>query len=179
MEKPCRHARFIHPYLSADEFLNGTQRFCIWLENESPREWRSIPSIVARVRAVQEFRLRSKKAKTREDANVPALFAEIRQPRERFLAVPKTSSEHRPYIPIAFLPPQTIVASELYFCQGATPFHFGVLSSSMHMAWVRHVCGRLEMRYRYSNSIVYNNFIWPQNVTDAKREAVEECSQAV
>jgi hypothetical protein len=170
--------KFVRPYISADDFINSIERHCLWLLDARPEELRAIDGIMDRVAAVKEFRLASKKGPTRDKASEATVFAEIRQPKRRFLAVPKTSSENRPYIPIAFCEPTTIVASEIYFCEGAQDFHFGILSSEMHMAWVKQVCGRLKSDYRYSNKLVYNNFPWP-NPTPEQRERVEEKARAV
>jgi len=155
-------AKFVRRYVSAEDFLHDVPRYCLWLVDGNPSEWGEITPIVDRVKAVREFRLASAKATTREDAKRPSVFAELRQPQHRFLAIPKTSSERRAYIPMAFLSKTVVVASEIYFCEGADLFQFGILSSGLHMAWMRQVCGRLESRYRYSNKLVYNNFPWPQ-----------------
>ena len=170
--------QFVRPYISADDFINGIERHCLWLLDVAPGEFRSIGGIVKRVAAVRDFRLASKKEPTRAKAAEPSVFAELRQPKKRFLAIPKTSSENRRYIPMAFCSPETIVASEIYFSEGAREFHFGVLSSTIHMAWVRQLCGRLKSDYRYSIKLVYNNFPWP-TPTPAQRERVEEKARAV
>ena len=137
------------------------------------------PFVLERVNLVRQFRLASKKTATKENASRASLFAEDRQPVTRFLAIPKTSSEKRLWIPIAFLPSETIIASELFSIQGATLYDFGILSSTMHNAWVRYTCGRLKSDFRYSAGIVYNNYPWPQDLTDNQREAVSIAAQAV
>ena len=152
---------YLRTYLSAEEFLNGSPRYCLWLKDCSPNLLANMPRVLERVDAVRKFRLASTKSATRDNASLPALFAEDRQPTTPFLAMPKTSSERRNWIPIGFLSPDTVIASELFSVQRASPYHFGVLSSTMHMAWTRYVCGRLKSDYRYSASIVYNNFPWP------------------
>ena len=124
-------------------------------------------------------RAKSKRATTKDLAKTPFLFGEIRQPNRRYLAIPKTSSEGRAYIPVAFLGPEVIAASDSFTVSGAELFHFGVLTSHMHMAWARYVCGRLKSDYRYSAGIVYNNYPWPQDVPDTQRMAVEAAAQAV
>ncbi|MDD5141612.1 MAG: hypothetical protein PHY43_15285 [Verrucomicrobiales bacterium] len=171
--------KFVRPYISADDFINGIERHCLWLLDAQPDELREIGGIMERIAAVRDFRLASKKGPTRVKASEPSVFAELRQPRKKFLAVPKTSSENRPYIPIAFREPTTIVASEIYFCEGAKNFHFGILCSTMHMAWTRQICGRLKSDYRYSNKLVYNNYPWPESATAKQRVLVEEKAQAV
>jgi hypothetical protein len=138
-----------------------------------------MPLTLRRVEAVAEFRRRSSKEATRRNASTPTRFAEDRQPSADFLAIPKTSSEQRPFVPIGFLPKSTIVASELFTIAGASVFEFGILTSSMHNAWIRFTCGRLKSDFRYSASIVYNNFPWPDAPTDAQRAAIESAAQGV
>lgn len=170
---------FIRPFMGAEEFINGKPRWCLWLKDISPHELRSIPGIIERVEAVKQFRLSSKKQATRKKADQPTLFTEIRQPLSDYLLIPSVSSETRKYIPIAFVSKEVIASNLVMFVPDATPFHFGILTSAMHMAWVRQVCGRLESRYRYSNSLVYNNFPWPQAVTEKQKTAVETAAQNV
>ena len=183
-------AAYVRTYLSAEEFINGSPRYCLWLKDCPPNLLAKMPRALERVDAVRKFRLASTKAATRENASLPALFAEDRQPTTPFLALPKTSSERRNWIPIGFLSPDTVIASELFSVQQATPYHFGVLSSTMHMAWTRSVCGRLKSDYRYSASIVYNNFPWPEFPQNSKtnqpvatidktQTAIEAAAQAV
>ncbi len=129
--------------------------------------------------SVRDFRLASKKASTRELASVPYLFAEIRQPLSEYVVIPQHTSENREYIPFGFFNSNYIVHNSCTALPDATPYHFGVLSSLMHMAWVRLVCGRLKSDFRYSAKLVYNNFAWPVEVTEAKRKKVEELAQEV
>jgi hypothetical protein len=112
-------------------------------------------------------------------ADFPYLFAEERQPEKDFLIIPKVSSENRKYIPIAYLSKEHIVSDKTFIIPDTTSYHFGILTSVMHMTWMRYTCGRLESRYSYSNTIVYNNFPWPENPTDKQKEAVEKAAQAV
>ncbi len=170
---------YIKPFVGGKEFLQGIDRYCLWLKDANPQEIRRWASVLARIEAVRKWRSSRQREMTVELANTPALFAEIRQPATRYLAIPTLSSERRRYIPVGFMPPSIIASNQLYILPKATQYQFGILSSSMHMAWVRHTCGRLELRYRYSNAIVYNNFPWPQDVSDAKRSAVEAAAQAV
>ena len=172
-------SQFIRPYLSAADYFAGEPRYCLWLVDAKPQALRGMPEVLRRIEAVRSFRLASKKAKTREDATRPALFAEIRQPKRRFLAIPKTSSERRPYVPVSYFEPIVTVASELYFCEGVEMYHFGVIQSAMHMAWLRQVCGRLKSDFRYSNKLVYNNFPWPREATAAARAKIERAAAAV
>ena len=133
----------------------------------------------SRVDGVREHRQKSKRQTTKELADSPTLFGEIRQPDSRYLLIPSVSSETRRYIPMAFMPKTVIGSNLVLFVPCATNYHFGVLSSAMHMAWVRQVGGRLESRYRYSNRLVYNNFPWPQEPSEKQRAAVESAAQAV
>jgi len=171
--------KFIRLFLGAQEFINGEQRWCLWLKGATSAEIRSSPEIFDRVERVREHRKKSSRQTTKELAATPTLFGEIRQPDGKYLAIPKTSSERRTYIPIAFLQPDTITNTELFMMENATPFHFGILSSTMHMAWVRQVCGRLESRYRYSNKMVYNNFPWPSSISQKQEQAVETLARRI
>jgi hypothetical protein len=132
-----------------------------------------------RVEQVKKYRLASKRATTRELAQTPSLFAEIRQPTTDYLLIPGVSSENRRYIPIGFFGPDVIATDLTRTVANATSYHFGVITSLMHMAWMRQVCGRLKSDYRYSNSLVYNNFPWPENPTEAQRRKVEAAAQQV
>lgn len=170
--------QYIRPLLCAEEYLHSIPRWCLWLKDASPADIRNIEGVRKRVEAVREFRLASKKAPTREKANQPTLFAEIRQPMSRYIVIPRHSSETRRYIPFGYFEPDIILHDSCSCVPNAVPFHFGVISSAMHMAWMSTVCGRLESRYRYSSNIVYNNFPWP-NPTPAQRERVEEKAQAI
>lgn len=169
----------IRPILSAREFLHGSKRWCLWLKDLDPTILRSCPQVMARVERVREFRLRSKKPPTRATANFPTLFSEIRQPNDPYILVPRHSSENRQYIPFGFFEPTYIVSDSCSCIPNATLYHFGILTSQMHMDWVRHTCGRIKSDYRYSNTLVYNNFPWPQNVTDAQMQDIETKAQAV
>ncbi len=154
--------KYIRPFMSAKEFINNEPRWCLWLVDVAPHELRQLPEISRRVQAVQHLRESSNRQTTRDLAAFSTLFGEIRQPENSYLAIPKTSSERRNFIPIAFLNANCIASTELFTINAATLYHFGILTSTMHMAWVRYTCGRLESRYRYSAGIVYNNFPWPE-----------------
>ncbi len=171
--------KYLRPLLCAEEYLHSIPRWCLWLVDASPSDIRSIAGIKKRIEAVREFRLASKKAPTRERANQPTLFGEIRQPKSRYVVIPLHTSETRNYIPLGYFEPRVIVHNSCTAIPDATLYHFGVLSSAMHMAWVRQVCGRLESRYRYSNNLVYNNYPWPENSSAKQRAAVEAAAQAV
>jgi hypothetical protein len=172
-------AKYVRPLLSADQYLNNEQRWVLWLVDAPPKIIRENPGVRRRVEAVREFRLRSRKESTRRRADRPALFDQIRQPTREYILVPRHSSESRKYIPFGYFSPENIIADSCTAIPNATTFHFGVLSSSMHMAWMRQVCGRLESRYRYSNKLVYNNFPWPEAPTAKQRAAVEAATQGV
>lgn len=163
----------------SDELINGLERWCIWLVGVSPDELRKLPPVVARVERVRDLRLQSGKARTRDWAAQPALFSEIRQPSARYLAIPKVSSERRKFLPMSFLGPDDIATGSLQVIPEASAFDFAVLSSSMHMAWMRYTCGRMKSDYQYSNSIVYNNFPWPEPLDDKARTAIEAAAQGV
>ncbi len=172
-------ARYIRPLLGSDEFLNGVNRWCLWLANAEPGELRRLPQVMRRVEAVRRYRQASSRIATQALANTPTRFGEIRQPVGEYLLIPGVSSENRRYIPMAFMSPEVIGTNLVYCMEEANRWHFGILSSVMHMSWVRAVCGRLESRYRYSNKLVYNNFPWPQEVEERRRLAVERAAQAV
>lgn len=170
---------WIKPLLGSVEFINRKDRYCLWLVGISPEELRTMPAVLEQAEAIRHVRLARKRPNTQALAATPTLFGELRQPTNPYLAIPKTSSESRAYISMAFLQPTIIANTELFTISGTTLYHFGVLSSAMHRAWVRSVCGRLESRYRYSAGIVYNNFLWPQTQTVKQSQAIEDAVQAV
>ena len=171
--------KFIKKFLGAEEFINNKKRYCLWLVNASPAEMRKIPPIMERVANVQKLRSESKRAATQKLAATPTLFGEIRQPVSgTYLLVPSTSSEKRRYVPLGFLDCNVISSNANLIVPNASLYHFGILTSNVHMAWMRAVCGRLEMRYRYSASIVYNNFPWP-TPTEAQKAKIEQTAQAI
>jgi len=172
-------ALWIRKFLGAREFLNGMSRWCLWLKALPPGALATLPEIRARVDAVKHYRLDSKRAATRKLATIPSLFGEIRQPESDYLLVPRHSSERRAYIPIGFISPESIAGDANLVISDATPFHFGVLSSAMHMAWVRAVCGRIKSDYRYTNEIVYNNFPWPTDAQSKHKKAIIAAAQGV
>ena len=171
-------AKYIHPYLGAAEFINKKIRYCFWLKDVSPTEIRKSPELMKRVGAVREMRLASSAAPTREKAATPHLFFFISQPTTNYLLIPSTSSENRRYIPIGFLTPDIIASNAATIVPNASLYHFGILTSNVHMAWMRTVCGRLKSDYRYSNAIVYNNFPWP-TPTEQQTQKIKETAQAV
>jgi hypothetical protein len=171
--------RFLHRFTGSEEFINGNMRWCFWLKNASPSELRGLPKVMERVEKVREFRLKSTAEPTRKAAKTPSLFFFISQPSSHFIAIPEVSSERRQYIPIGFLPPEIIISNKIYVIPSPSLFLFGVLSSAMHMAWIKQIAGRLESRYQYSGSMVYNTFPWPENPSTKLRENVEENAKAV
>lgn len=179
LETDPRAGQFIFPFIGGRELIRGIERYCVWLLNSSPQDVRASSEIAQRVQKVKAWRENSNRETTRKLARTPQIFAEIRQPTTDYLAMPTVSSERRDYIPIAYLTPDTIASNQVYIIPDATPYHFGILTSAMHMAWVRQVCGRLESRYRYSAKLVYNNFPWPVEATEAQRAKVESCAQGV
>lgn len=171
--------KFVRAYLGAQEFLHGEKRYCLWLVGAEPEELRKLPEVMRRVNDVKNFRAASVAASTRKMAETPTLFAQRTQPESDYVLVPSTSSENRRYVPIGFMSKEAIASNSCHTIPGATLYHFGVLESEMHMAWMRAVCGRLESRYRYSKDIVYNNFPWPENPPAEAKKAVEDAAQAV
>lgn len=171
--------KFIRPFIGGRELLHSENRYCLWLINAEPGEVKSNRKILERIEAVRKWRFNSNRANTKKLAETPGIFAEIRQPNSNYLAFPTLSSENRKYIPIAFVEPYTIASNQIYILPSATQFHFGILTSLMHMAWVKYVCGRLESRFRYSASIVYNNFPWPENPSEKQKKDVEDAAQKV
>ncbi len=171
--------KWIHLYLGAEEFLKKKKRYCLWLVGANPAEIAKCPTVKKRIQSVRDFRAASKAAGTRKFAETPSLFCQIAQPEEgTYIAVPKTSSERRRYIPLGFLGCEVIASDLLFLIPDASLYHFGVLESNVHMAWMRTVCGRLKSDYRYSKDIVYNNFPWP-TPTDAQRAKIEQTAQAI
>ena len=178
LKKEPKAEKYFRKFMGSDDFINNRSRWCLWLFGVAPNELRSMPSVMKRIEAVREFRLASVKEATREYANYPAQFMEIKQPESDYLMIPATSSENRLYIPIGYLNKNVVASNAASFVPNATLYHFGVLTSSMHMAWMRVVCGRLESRYRYSVNIVYNNYPWC-NPTDEQKAKIEQTAQAI
>lgn len=170
--------RVIKPYIGADEFIKGKERYCIWLHNEPFEIIKNSRILRERIAAVEKFRLESKAKTTNGYAKVPAIFAQIAHPYSDYLIVPRVSSENRRYIPIGFLSKDSIASDAVQIVPNATLFHFGVLTSNVHMAWMRTVAGRLKSDYRYSKELVYNTFPWP-DATDKQISAIEEAAQNV
>jgi hypothetical protein len=163
--------------MGAREFINGDPRYCLWLKGVAPSEYRAIGPVMQRLEKVAEMRRSSPTASVRRDAERLALFTQIRQPEARYLVVPEVSSERRKYVPIGYLGPDVIASNRLQIVPNATLYMLGVLTSIVHMAWMRVVCGRLEVDYCYTPA-VYNNFPWP-DATEKQKAKIEELAQDV
>ncbi len=172
-------AKYIRPFLGSEEFINGVERYCLWLKNSTAADRKASPEIQHRMQAVTVMRLASPKLPTQKLAELPYLFGEIRQSDQSYIGIPKTSSERRAYLPIGLLSGEVIAGSELFAIPNATLYHFGVLCSTFHNAWMRTTCGRLKSDYRYSNTIVYNNYPWPQTINAEQQAKIETAAQQV
>ena len=170
--------KYMHPFIGSDEFLYGLERWILYLDRASPADIRAMPAVKERIGAVRSFRLKSKSEGTRKLAQTPTRFHVTVVPSSPFLAIPKVSSERRDYVPIGWMNPPTIPSDLVFVLQGADLWHFAILTSAMHMAWLRQIGGRLESRYRYSIGIVYNPFPWP-DATDQQRAKIRSLAQAV
>ncbi len=168
---------YIKRYMMGNEFINNKKRWCLWLVGCSPAELRKMPSVMRRVKAVQKMRESSNDAGARKRAATPMLFREQRNPK-KFIAIPIVSSENRNYVPMGYLDDAVIAGNKLFIIPDATIYHFGVLTSGVHMAWMRTVGGRLKSDYTYSKDIVYNNFPWPEPEPN-QREKIEKTAQAI
>ncbi|WP_322742777.1 class I SAM-dependent DNA methyltransferase [Synechocystis salina] len=172
-------AKWFRLWLGAEEFINKKERWCLWLGDCPPSELKKMPYAMKRVEAVKKVRLSSKSAPTRKLASTPTRFHVENIPQSEYLIIPKVSSERRKYIPIGFLDGQTLSSDLLFVILKANLYFLGILTSGMHMTWVKYVCGRLKSDYRYSKDIVYNNYPFPQLVSDKQKQAVEKCAQGV
>nr|WP_325258505.1 DNA methyltransferase [uncultured Oscillibacter sp.] len=168
---------YIKKLIGAVEFINNKKRWCLWLVGVSPAELRKMPLVLQRVAACKADRENAPDAGRRKLAERPTQFREINNP-ETFIVVPAVSSERRRYVPIGFLGKDTIATNLVITIPDATIYHFGILTSNVHMAWMRAVCGRLKSDYRYSKDVVYNNFPWP-TPTDAQKAKIEQTAQAI
>lgn len=171
--------KYIKRLLGADEFINNKKRYCLWLQNVSPDIIDKMPLVKERVKLVKQVREASKRKETKELAKYPTLFGEIRQPTSDYILIPSTSSEKRRYIPIGFFNKNIISTNANMLIPNASLYEFAILTSIMHMTWMKYVCGRLKSDYRYSNKIVYNNFPWPMKPTDKQKEKVKELAQQI
>ncbi|GHU82362.1 methylase [Clostridia bacterium] len=170
--------KYIRKMYGATEYINNVNRYCLWLVNVNPGDLRKMPKVMERIEAVRAFRSSSTKQATRDSASTPTLFQEIRHPDSDYIIIPRHSSERRKYIPFGFVSPEIIVNDAVQMIPFATLYHFGILTSNIHNAWIRAVCGRIKSDYRYSKDIVYNNFPWP-TPTDPQKAAIETAAQGV
>ena len=170
--------QYLRPFIGAQEMLHAIPRWCVWLKDVPLSLYFKNAIIRNKVERVQQWRAASSRKNTIALADTPTLFAEIRQPKTKYLAVPTVCSEKRRYIPMMYLSPEIIASNQVYIVPDATLYDFGVMQSNVHMAWMRTVCGRLETRYRYSNSVVYNNFPWPQP-TEEQKSRIEQTAQNI
>ena len=172
-------ADYVKLFLGAEEFINNKKRYCLWLKNANPKDIASSKDVMQRIENVRVMRSSSSREATKKLADVPMLFGEIRQPESgNYLLIPSTSSEKRRYIPIGFLSSDVISSNANMIIPNATLYDFGILTSNVHNAWMRAVCGRLETRYRYSNTIVYNNFPWC-SPTEEQKAKIEKTAQSI
>lgn len=177
LKKEPKAKPFIKKLLGSREYINNKTRWCLWLVNISPRELRSMPLILERVEKVKQMRLNSSDAGTRKLANTPTTFRETKNP-DNYIVIPEVSSERRKYIPMGFKHSDTICTNKLQIIANGTLYHFGILTSNVHMAWMRYVCGRLKSDYDYSKQIVYNNFPWP-TPTEAQKAKISQTAQEI
>ena len=171
-------SKWFRPWMGAEEFINGRSRYCLWLGECTPAELRRLPETTKRVESVKAFRLASKSVPTRRLAETPCRFHIEIMPTSDYILIPGVSSERRSYVPIGFVSPLYIASNAVFIIPDATLYHFGVLTSAVHMAWMRSVCGRLGTGYRYSKDIVYNNFPWP-DATEAEKAEVMRTANGV
>ncbi len=170
--------KYFRPWMGSKEFINRIPRYFLYLRECSPAELRKLPECCKRIEAVRQSRLSSTRAVTRQLAETPREFAFTNISEGTYIVVPEVSSERRRYVPMGFMTPETLCSNLVKVIPNATLYHFGVLTSNVHNAWMRAVCGRLEMRYRYSNTVVYNNFPWPAP-TEAQKAKIERTAQAI
>lgn len=170
--------KYLRPFVGAKEFLHNIKRWCIWIPVYNPADIKNLPLLRNHIEETRKFRLSRSKAATRKYADYPTRFMELRQPTTSYILIPRHSSEKRKYIPFGFMPYDVICGDANSMLPQATKYHFGIMISNVHMAWVKTVCGRIKSDYRYSNDIVYNNFPWP-TPTDAQKAKIEQTAQAI
>lgn len=178
IKKEPQSGKYIRKVLGAQEYINDIERYCLWLEGITPSELKNSPMIYERVKKVREFRLASKAESTRKFADRPTEFKQNAQPNTPYLIIPSVSSENRRYVPIGYIQPEVIATNATQIIPNATLYEFGVITSNVHMAWMRIVAGRLKSDYRYSSTIVYNTFPWP-TVTDEQKKFIANTAQGI
>jgi hypothetical protein len=171
-------AKYIRQVYGSKEYINGIKRYCLWLVGANSSDLRKMPLVMDRIEKVLKYRLSSKRRSTQDGASRPSLFQDFNDTDSEYLLVPRISSEVRKYIPMGFVSPDIVTTDSVLIIPDATLYHFGVLTSSVHMAWFRAVCGRLKMDYRYSKNVVYNNFPWP-DVTEKRFQEISVLAQGV
>ena len=173
-----KSAQYFKPWYGSEEFIHQKPRYCLWLGGCSPAELRQMPHCMKRIEAVREMRLASNSAGTRKLADRPTRFHVENMPDTNYIIVPKVSSEKRRYVPMGFMSPNVLASDLVFVIPDATLYHFSILESNVHMAWMRAVCGRLKSDYRYSKDVVYNNFPWP-TPTEEQKAKIEQTAQAI
>ena len=171
--------KYIFTYGGGAEFIKSIKRYCLWLKDLNPNELKLMPIVKEKIDGVRDFRFSSDREATKKLAEYPTLFGEDRQPKNNYILIPKVSSETRQYIPLGFLNKSHIANGSSMIVENATLFEFGILTSLMHMSWIKYTCGRMKSDYQYSNTIVYNNYPFPKNVSEKQKKAVEEKAQNV
>ena len=179
ISKEPKSEKYFRKFIGGYEFLNNVNRYCLWLKNAEPSEIKSLPLILERIEQVREIRLASQRETTRKDAETPMLFGEIRQPKSNYLALPEVSSENRKYIPVGYVNSDVISSNKIYMVPDANLYLFGILNSKMHMTWVNSISGRMKSDISYSTGIVYNNFPWPESISDKQKSQIESASQKI
>ena len=178
IKKEPKSEKYFHLWYGSDEFINNRPRYCLYLGECSPSELKSMPYCLKRVENVRQLRLESSSKPTQKLAETPTKFHVTNIPNSNYMIIPETSSEHRRYIPMGFLQKGILSSNAVRVVPNATLYHFGILTSNVHMAWMRAVAGRLKSDYRYSKDIVYNNFPWP-NPTDEQKQKIEQTAQSI
>ncbi len=171
--------KFIRPFIGGKELINNIQRFCIWIDDSNIKYLKESPIVLQKVSNVKTWRQSSNRANTKKMAAFPTTFAEIRQPTSDYIAIPTVSSERRKYIPIAYLDKAIIASNQLYIIPQGTVSEFGIITSEMHMIWVKYIGGKLKSDYRYSNKLIFNNFPFPKEVSGKLKEKVQSAAQKV
>jgi hypothetical protein len=178
ISKEPQAIKYIKKIYGAAEYINSIDRYCLWLVDAVPSDLMKMPLVMERIEKVRQFRLASPKKATQVNADTPMLFQEIRHPDSDYIIVPRHSSENRRYIPFGFVSSDIVVNDAVFIIPNSSLYHFGVLTSNVHMAWVRAICGRIKSDYRYSKDIVYNNFPW-SDATDKQKAEIENLAQSV
>ena len=171
-------APYFHPYYGALEFINRKPRYCLWLGDCTPADLRKMPHCMKRIEAVREVRLSSKRPSTLKLADRPTRFQTENFPKEDYIVIPEVSTQRRRYIPMGIMTPNDICSNKLRIMPNVSRYHFGILQSNVHMAWMRQVCGRMKSDYSYSIDVVYNNFPWP-SPTEEQKAKIEQTAQAI